>query len=55
MEAKTVRFELRLTPSLSDEIEDWRRQQPRVPPRAEATRHLIELGLKAARQQQAAE
>jgi hypothetical protein len=45
---KPSRFELRLPAELSDEIDRWRREQPDLPPRAEAGRRLIELGLKAA-------
>lgn len=48
MERKPTRFELRLPPELSDEIDDWRRKQPDLPPRAEAGRRLIELGLETA-------
>jgi hypothetical protein len=44
---KPSRFELRLPPELGDEIDSWRRQQPDLPPRAEAARRLIELGLEA--------
>ncbi len=43
------RFEMRLPPHLGDEIDDWRRKQPDLPPRAEAARRLIELGLEAAK------
>jgi hypothetical protein len=49
---KPSRFELRLPPELSDEIDRWRRDQPDLPPRAEAARRLIELGLEAARAEQ---
>ncbi len=52
MERKPTRFELRLPPELGDEIDAWRRQQPDLPPRAEAARRLIELGLQAAQQPQ---
>jgi len=47
MERKPTRFELRLPPELGDEIDQWRREQPDLPPRAEAARRLIEMGLKA--------
>jgi hypothetical protein len=47
MDRKPARFELRLPPQLGDEIDRWRREQPDLPPRAEAARRLIELGLKA--------
>jgi hypothetical protein len=42
---KPSRFELRLPPELGDEIDRWRREQLDLPPRAEAARRLIELGL----------
>jgi hypothetical protein len=45
MERKPTRFELRLPPELGDEIDEWRRIQPDLPPRAEAARRLIEIGL----------
>jgi hypothetical protein len=47
MERKPARFELRLPPDLGDEIDDWRRKQPDLPPRAEAARRLIVAGLRA--------
>ncbi len=50
MERKPTRFELRLPPELGDEIDEWRRRQPDLPPRAEAARRLIERGLQAERQ-----
>jgi hypothetical protein len=34
---------------MGDEIDTWRRQQPDLPPRAEAARRLIALGLEAAK------
>lgn len=46
-ERKPTRFEIRLPPELGDAIDDWRRQQPDLPSRAEAARRLIELGLAA--------
>ncbi|MCK8786758.1 hypothetical protein M0638_20510 [Roseomonas sp. NAR14] len=49
MNRKPTRFELRLPPELGDEIDRWRREQPDLPPRAEAARRLIELGLEAAK------
>lgn len=52
-ERKPTRFELRLPPELGDEIDGWRRQQPDLPPRAEAARRLIELGLQATKAQPA--
>lgn len=47
-EAKPTRFELRLPVELGAAIDDWRRQQPDLPPRAEAARRLIEIGLSKA-------
>jgi len=47
MERKPTRFELRLPPELADQIDAWRRDVPVIPPRAEAARRLIELGLAA--------
>ena len=43
--AKSVRFELRLTPELCAEIDAWRRRQADLPNRAEAARRLIEWAL----------
>jgi hypothetical protein len=54
MERKPTRFELRLPPELGDEIDEWRRVQPDLPPRAEAARRLIELGLGTAKHAEAA-
>lgn len=42
-----LRFEIRLSPQLSDKIDRWRRRQPDVPSRAEAARRLIDLGIDA--------
>ena len=44
-EAKTIRLDLRFPPSLIEPIDEWRRKQPDIPPRAEAIRRLIDLGL----------
>jgi len=55
MVRKPTRFELRLPPKLGDAIDAWRRKEPDIPPRTEAARRLIELGLKATKQRQAAE
>src|SRR3954462_14599121 len=46
-ERKPSRFEIRLSPELEDRIDEWRRSQPDLPPRAEAARRLIEAGLGA--------
>jgi hypothetical protein len=42
---KPTRFEIRLPAELGDQIDEWRRAQPDLPPRAEAARRLIEAGL----------
>jgi hypothetical protein len=42
------RFEMRFSVDLLRQIDDWRRTQSDLLPRAEAIRRLIELGLKAA-------
>jgi hypothetical protein len=44
-ERRPSRFEIRLPPEMEDRIDEWRRAQPDLPPRAEAARRLIELGL----------
>lgn len=44
---KTERFEMRLDAEFLDRIDEWRRRQPDIPPRAEAFRRLIERGLQA--------
>jgi len=46
-ERKPSRFEIRLPADLEDRIDEWRRAQPDLPPRAEAARRLIEVGLNA--------
>ena len=46
---KPTRFEIRLPPALGDAIDEWRRTQPDLPPRATAARRLIEIGLEAAK------
>jgi hypothetical protein len=40
--------QLRLGP-LFDPVEDWRRSQPKIPPRSEAIRELVRLALSAPR------
>ncbi len=44
-ELKSARFILSLEPSLLDRVDEWRRQQPDIPSRAEAFRRLVESGL----------
>jgi len=41
-------FQMRATQDFFRRIDDWRRQQPDLPSRAEAIRRLTELGMKAA-------
>jgi hypothetical protein len=53
MKRKPTRFELRLPPELGDEIDDWRRKESDIPPRAEAARRLIEIGLATVKQREA--
>jgi hypothetical protein len=36
---------VRLTDTLRDRLEDWRRAQPNIPPRSEALRRLIDKAL----------
>lgn len=45
---KTARLEIRATPALLAAVDEWRQGCEVVPPRAEAVRYLIELGLAAA-------
>ena len=47
MSPKTEQFEMRMDPADLSEVDEWRRKQPDLPPRAEAIRRLIKLGLKA--------
>jgi len=42
---KSGRFEMVTPPGWMDKIDAWRRQQPDLPPRAEAIRRLVEKGL----------
>ena len=47
---KSGRFEM-VTPSgWMDKIDDWRRNQPDIPPRAEAIRRLVDIGLSVSAQ-----
>jgi hypothetical protein len=46
----TAAVRLELDGRILDAIEDWRRlQSPKIPPRREAVRRLLELGLSQAR------
>jgi len=41
----TERFEMRLGPSVLDEVDAWRARQSDLPSRSEAVRRLVEIGL----------
>ena len=41
----TERFEMRFSKELLDAVEEWRRRQPVIPPRAQAIRQLIKIAL----------
>jgi hypothetical protein len=43
----TERLEMRVSKSFLHTVDEWRRAQPDLPPRAEAIRRLVELGLGA--------
>jgi uncharacterized protein YfbU (UPF0304 family) len=45
MVPKTERFEMRLDPTILDQVDAWRSAQSDLPSRAEAIRRLIEAGL----------
>lgn len=40
-------FQMRASDEWLRRIDDWRRTQPDIPPRAEAIRRLVEAGLSA--------
>lgn len=42
---KSTRFILSVSPDWLDTVDEWRRQQPDIPSRAEAVRRLVDLGL----------
>jgi hypothetical protein len=42
---KAHTFQMRVAPEWLAIIDDWRRQQPDIPSRAEAIRRLVEKGL----------
>jgi hypothetical protein len=42
------RVEVRLDPAQIAAVDDWRRHQPNIPPRAVAVVQLMEIGLEAA-------
>jgi hypothetical protein len=41
------RIEIRLAPSQIAAVEEWRRHQPEIPPRAVAIVQLMEIGIEA--------
>jgi hypothetical protein len=45
--SQNAAVQLRLGPILKS-VEDWRRSQPKIPPRSEAIRELVRLALEAA-------
>jgi hypothetical protein len=47
MPTKTERLELRVDEAFLQRLDDWRRQQPDLPPRARAVRQLVEVALRA--------
>jgi hypothetical protein len=49
MDEKQIRFELRLTPEIWAEVDEWRRRQPDRPNRTKAVRRLLEFALRAER------
>lgn len=42
---KTVRFEMRASADFIQRLDDWRRKQPDLPPRAEAIRRIVDMVL----------
>ena len=42
-----IAIQFRAKPDLYNRLENWRREQDRIPPVADAARHLIERGLDA--------
>jgi hypothetical protein len=46
---KTERFTMRVDESFLRDIDEWRRRQPDIPPRSEAIRRLVFLGMIASR------
>jgi hypothetical protein len=41
------RIEIRLSPSQIAAVEEWRRRQPEIPPRAVAIVQLMEIGIES--------
>jgi hypothetical protein len=46
-EKGSTRFEMRAPKIWLSRLDDWRRAQPDIPPRAEAIRRLVDIGLAA--------
>ncbi len=44
---QTERLQMRVSKAFLKTVDDWRRKQADLPPRAEAIRRLVALGLKA--------
>jgi hypothetical protein len=42
-ELQTERLQLRVSPSFLRMVDDWRRKQPDIPPRAEAIRRMVAI------------
>jgi hypothetical protein len=42
---QSERFQMRVSPAFLQAVDAWRRQQPDLPPRAEAIRRLVEIGI----------
>jgi hypothetical protein len=49
-ETGSTRFEMRAPNQWLRKVDEWRRQQPDLPPRAEAIRRLVDKGLDASEQ-----
>jgi hypothetical protein len=45
MEPNDRQFQMRVSKSFLETLDNWRRQQPDLPARAEAIRRLVEIGL----------
>jgi hypothetical protein len=52
MTTKTERLELRVDSEFLAKVDEWRRNQPDLPPRAAAIRRLVEKGIEADRPEQ---
>jgi hypothetical protein len=52
MPLKTGRLELRVDAEFLARVDEWRRNQPDLPPRAAAIRRLVEKALEADRAEQ---